>query len=292
MRALAGIATATLVLVLGSGVAMPTASADQATPFTDPSAQGLIGFCDKNDQPVTSGHTLDVPFVWKAVSNVSAPKAYRGRLAKATLYAFSPIQHTNPGDWSPYRMAVSSIYSNPNLPMAASTYRDAPLDWQLGSFPPTWDGLVQLRMILTNVNVQPLVRTYPTAVIRVTGDTWTMVAGDRNPRCSEGKATSVDNIVLPTSMRPTAAPSWANNAKSSNSASASSSPASSGSTPGSTESASATPAAGSDINANAASASSNASVIPIALGLLGATILAALGVALWARRKPAVARQE
>jgi len=79
-----------LAALLGSSTVGTAAAA--SVPFTDPSASGSIGFCDKFDHPVTSGRLTDVPFAWKAVSSASPPAAYQVATTKATLYGFSPIK--------------------------------------------------------------------------------------------------------------------------------------------------------------------------------------------------------
>jgi hypothetical protein len=204
-RSLVGVGIAALSAIWFAVAATP-ASAD-GPPFVDSNAQGKIGFCDKNNKPVTSGSIKTVPFVWKYVSDTRAPKGYVGPPQGATPIAFSPIKNTSPGDWNGYNMAATSQYKDPTRPAAVATFGDAPLDWQLGSFPPTFDGLVQVRLILTRTNTQPRTRNYPAALIRVSGDTWTLVDGDRSPDCS-APAVNQAALLLPSKV-PTAAPSWA-----------------------------------------------------------------------------------
>jgi hypothetical protein len=200
---------------IASGMLVPSvANADQP-PFKDSNAVGLIGFCDLNDNPVTSGHIRDVPFVVKYVSNTPAPKDYVGPQQKAAIYAFSPLPNSNPGDWVGFQMTASSGYSNEKTPMAKGTYADAPLEWHTTSFPPQLDGLVQVRMILSNVNTPPRTNQYPQAIVRVKGDSWTLVTGLRDKSlCKAGLAKSAEEVHLPASKLPTAAPSWAANATS------------------------------------------------------------------------------
>ncbi|MEI6721338.1 MAG: hypothetical protein WCO67_11260 [Betaproteobacteria bacterium] len=178
--------------------------------FKDPHAMGALGFCGKDNKPVTSGRIGDVPFVWKYVSDEAAPTAYRGAAQKAAIYAFSPLPNSNPGDWVGYQMTASSPYSNFAAPMAAATLADPPLEWQNQSFPPALGGLVQLRMILSNVDTAPRTVDYAAAVIKVTGNTWTLVSGIAKPACDAGVAKSSEELHLPPSAIPTATPSWAN----------------------------------------------------------------------------------
>jgi hypothetical protein len=201
-------------LIAGVILVPAVASADPA-PFKDPNAVGLVGFCDKNNNPVTSGHVRDVPFVSKYVSDTPAPTDYAGKLQRAAIYAFSPIPYTNPGDWSGYQMTAGSSYTNLKTPMSAATFGDPPLEWQIQSFPAHMDGLVQLRMILTNVNTPPRTNKYAQAIIRVKGDSWTLVTGVSDKAlCQAGLVKSAEEVRLPASKLPTAVPSWAANAPS------------------------------------------------------------------------------
>jgi hypothetical protein len=174
-----------------------------------------LGFCDKDGNPVTSGHIRDVPFVTKYVSSTPAPKDYVGKFQKAAIYAFSPLPYTNPGDWVGYQMTASSGYTNLNAPMSLATLGDPPLEWQIQSFPPQMDGLVQFRMILSNVNTQPRTNQYSQAIIRVKGDSWTLVTGVTDKTlCQAGLAKSAEQVMLPPTKLPSAPPTWAANANS------------------------------------------------------------------------------
>ena len=61
--------------------------------------------------------------------------------------------------------------------MAQATYADNPLIWPDHSMPPYWDGLYELRMFFTSPDKAPWTSSYPAAVIKVTGNTWTLVQG-------------------------------------------------------------------------------------------------------------------
>ena len=212
IRRRAGFAVGIIAAFIAGGMLVPSvASADQA-PFKDPNAVGLIGFCDSKDNPVTSGHIRDVPFVVKYATNTPAPKDYVGPQQKATIYAFSPLPNSNPGDWVGFQMTASSGYSNDKTPMAKGTFADAPLEWHTTSFPPQLDGLVQVRMILSNVNTPPRTNKYSQAIVRVKGDTWTLVTGLTDKSlCEAGAVKSAEEVQLASKL-PTAAPSWAANA--------------------------------------------------------------------------------
>ena len=76
-------AAATLVAITLAGLAAaaPFASASVTSaaskvPFTDPGIDGWLTFCNKSNQPVTSGSLYSVPFVWKAISSAKPPAGY------------------------------------------------------------------------------------------------------------------------------------------------------------------------------------------------------------------------
>ena len=271
------IAAGTLTIL---GLAAVPAVASGAVPFTDPSSVGTLGFCDKNNQPVTSGSIHDKPFVWKAVSDSPAPAGYLSKRGKGTLYAFSPIEHVAPGDWSPFQLTGSSTYTNKTFPMTAGTYGDPPLEWQVTSFPPVWDSLVQLRLYLTDIGQQPLVTKYPTAVIKVTGSTWTLVQGNRNPECAKGTALSAELVTLPKNLRPTAPPKATGSPSPGATASSTASPSSSDATPSADPSSSDGALASSD-----APTVSGAPIWLVGLLLVAATALGAAGFAFFSARR-------
>jgi hypothetical protein len=178
-------------------VALPTyasGSGRSAVPFSDPQQSGLITLCNKHGEMVSSGSTLSVPFVWKAVSSAPAPVVYRKR-GLETLLAYQPIRYVAPGDWSGEQLTGATRFTNGLHPAAAAVPTDSPLVSFTGGFPPHWDGLVQLRMYLTGPNMPEYATKYPTAVIRVSGTHWTLLEGNQAP-CSAGGGTSIDYTVL------------------------------------------------------------------------------------------------
>jgi hypothetical protein len=163
-------------------------------PFTDPNQVGSLTLCNQHERPIISGSLLTVPFVWRAVSSARVPAGY----TRATLYLFQPLQYVDPGDWTGYQLTDDSLFSNPAHPMAQATYADNPLIWPDQSMPPYWDGLYQLRLFFSSSDKAPWTSSYPTAVIKVTGNTWTLVQGGGSS-CTGGKAESVESFLLPKS---------------------------------------------------------------------------------------------
>ena len=192
IASMSGVAAAFVVLI--SALAPATASASSNVPFTDPSASGALTLCGRNDQPVRSGSLLTVPFVWKVISSMATPQGYtRGYTA-----VFQPIQHEDPSDWSGYQLTTVATFSNPAHPVAQATDKDPPLEWPDHNFPPYWSGFYQLRMFFAGPGLASYNSTYPTAVIRVQGSTWTLVQGGTTP-CDAGTAVSYESVVLPKS---------------------------------------------------------------------------------------------
>jgi hypothetical protein len=188
------IALASAVTVGVSAVSSTAFASGSSVPFTDPNQVGSLTLCNSHGQPITSGSLLTVPFVWRAVSSARVPAGY----TRATLYLFQPIQHVDPGDWTGYQLTDDAMFSNAAHPMAQATYADAPLIWPHQSMPPYWDGLYQLRMVFSAPDKQPWDFSYPTAVIKVTGNTWTLVQGGGSS-CTDGTAKSMESFLLPKS---------------------------------------------------------------------------------------------
>ena len=180
------LAAAGAALLAAAPVAASAAGAATSVPFTDQNADGTIALCGRNGHAVTSGSLLDVPFVWKAVSSSPAPSGY----TRAYLALYQPIEHEDPGNWTGYPMTDVSVFSNPVHPVAQATNLDAPLLEPDRQIPPYWNGLYELRMFYTGRDLEPFTSSYPVAVIRVSGNEWSLVSGG-GVSCSSGSAVSV-----------------------------------------------------------------------------------------------------
>jgi hypothetical protein len=271
------------------------ASAD-AIPFTDPSANGSIGFCNPAGKSVTSGNINDIPFVWKAVSSTPTPAGYVGGFGKATLEVFQPRKDVDPGNWSGKQLTGSTTYSNAQHPVAQATYGDP----SLGDFvevAPSWDNLYQIRLYFSNINTPPDNTNYPATVIKVAGSTWTVVSGASVP-CNAGAGKSIETIALPPSSIPssppptvshgvtaTTSPTSSSSVSGTSSGSGGSSPAGSPTGP-SPSSATAQAAAGLPPSSGSTGSSSTPGRVAVALALL---VLAGFGVSavVWRRGRSA-----
>jgi len=187
-------------LALGAASAaepFATASVTSTTfkvPFHDEYQHGWLTFCNRNNQPVTSGKLATQPFVWKTISSAAPPAGYRDKTARVTLYAYQPIQYVDPGDWSGVALTGASVFSNPDHPVVQATGLDQPILGFTRAYPAHWDGLVEIRMMYTAIEKEQLPTPYAAAVIRVTGTTWTLVAGGGGS-CSAGKGVSMETIL-------------------------------------------------------------------------------------------------
>jgi hypothetical protein len=188
----AALAAGALLTILGA-VQIPVIAAT-SLPFQDRSANGYIGLCDRQGHAITSGSIYDQPFVWTAVSSTPTYKGYEK--GKAVLLAYQPRKDVDPGEWSGRQLTAASSFTNPKHPMAQATNADDPLLFFLQSFPPRWDGLVQLRMHYGAPDSPTLQNPYPATVIRVTGERWTVVSGGKAD-CGAGSAVSDETKNLP-----------------------------------------------------------------------------------------------
>jgi len=210
-RHLVRLAVAAVAAVAGAmlvGLPVSSASADDRLPFKDPATQGTLGLCDRSGHNITSGKITDVPFVWRVVSSKPAPKGYTGTFAKATLFVYQPREKVDPGQWSGKQMTGSSTFTSSAHPAAQATNLDPSLI-EFTSIAPLWSGLVQLRVIYSNVNTTPHTRPYPATVIQVTGNSWHVVSGG-NVSCGTGAAISMEQQLLDPSAFPSASPTLLN----------------------------------------------------------------------------------
>ena len=182
-RLCAPVLTVVLALVGCSG-------RSEAVPYKDANANGVIGLCSKAGTPIDHGKVSDSPFVWRSVSSSPAKPPYDAYGRTATLYAFVPKRGYRPEDWLGEQISAAAFYSNPAHPMVQATSGDgAVLKDFVQASPPTYNGLVELRVYL-GVPVEATYNaTYPATDIQVKGDTWTVVRGG-NVACDSGSAVS------------------------------------------------------------------------------------------------------
>jgi hypothetical protein len=195
-RARTAVTLAALTLgVLSAAAPFAAASVTSTVPFKDSNIDGWLTFCNRNDQPVTSGSLYTVPFAWKTISSAKAPAGYRSVNARAALYAYQPIKYVDPGDWSGSLLTAATEFTNPSHPVAQATNLDVPLIGFTQAYPAHWQGLVEVRMLFSGVNESQLQAPYPAAILRVTGSRWTLVEGGGGS-CSQGQGLSMESMRL------------------------------------------------------------------------------------------------
>lgn len=193
--------TVTAMALGGLLVAAPLTSASVVSttgkvPFTDPGIDGWITFCNRSNQPVTSGSLDTVPFAWKAISSAKPPAGYGGAGGRVALWAYQPIQYVDPGDWSGSLLTGGSAFSNPDHPVVQATNADQPLLGFTQAYPEHWDGLLEVRMMYTAKDKPQLQTPYAAAILRVSGASWTLVEGGGGS-CSQGRGLSMETVSLP-----------------------------------------------------------------------------------------------
>lgn len=199
-RPAAVLGTLTAALLTGGLIGAGPAAAD-GLPFSDPTAQGYLGFCDASGRQVTSGSLTTKPFAVRAVSSVPAPAGYGAKDGgKATLYGYQPREGVDPAEWSGQQLGSSSSFTNDAHPMSKQTILDYSMADFTSIYAARWDGLIQLRLFFGAPNRPPLTRPYPATVIRIDGDRWS-VAGDAGQvDCAVGSATSAQEVLLQPSV--------------------------------------------------------------------------------------------
>jgi hypothetical protein len=186
------------MLAIGAVVAAGSAAyaSGSGTPYTDTSAVGYIGLCNKAGQQITSGSINTKPFAWRAVSSQPAQSPYNEAGRTALLLAYQPREGLPAGEWSGDELTASSRYTNAAHPMVAATTGDDSIKDFIEEFAPAWDGLLQIRIYLGAPDNPIYSLTYPAIDIKVTGNTWHAVDGGP-VSCTSGRSESLETILLP-----------------------------------------------------------------------------------------------
>jgi hypothetical protein len=172
------------------------ALADSSIPWQDNDAQGVITLYDKSGQVLTEGSVDTHPFAWSAVGSVPAKAPYDGAGHNATLMAYQPRQGVLPGLWSGDLLTATTAYTNPDKPTVLATASDFSLGDFIKEFPPQWDGLIQLRLLLGATGQSTPSTPYAALAIKVTGGNWSVV-GATPATSSSGAARSPRSSVAP-----------------------------------------------------------------------------------------------
>jgi hypothetical protein len=171
------LALATVLAVLASLAGVRPAFAADAVPYNDPNATGFLVLYDKAGNAIKGGNVKDHPFAWKIVSSKAAPKPYDGNGRVATVYLYTPHEGKPPTQWSGDTITAGVAYPDPAHPTATATEKDYSLQDYLDEFPPKWNGILQLRMVLGVPGLPVQTVHYASTDIRVSGQTWHVVGG-------------------------------------------------------------------------------------------------------------------
>jgi len=177
-------------LLAGALATVTTVAPAAATSLpADPYAHGYIGLCNTQGQNVTSGSVTTKPFVWKAVSSTAPPAQYQGPGENVVLNIYQVRPGVDPSDWSGDSLTAASFYKSRTAPAAQATGADIPLSVITHELPPLGNGLYELRMYYGKLNYGLYSQSYPSALIQVSGNTWTVVKGG-TVDCGAAKAIS------------------------------------------------------------------------------------------------------
>ena len=208
--AVTAVTAVTGVLLLASGA---PAHADPV-PYTDERSSGLLTLCDAGGHELRAGSVVTQPFVHLVVAQTPAPAGYDDGRGTASLYGYQPRQGLAPGQWSGELMTGASRFADPHRPAAVALPEDLSLGGFAADFPPTWHGLVQLRLYVGAPGRPLQSQRYDSADVQISGDHWSLVRGGGGS-CRGVKAVAVARLLgvqstaVPTqgaTVRPGAAP--------------------------------------------------------------------------------------
>jgi hypothetical protein len=203
-RSLGATVAGAIVMLSGAGAFTASASPSATAPYSDPAAAGTITLCDAQGHAITSGSTSTAPFVWTAHSSFVPPPAYSKPGRTAFLLAYQPRQNVPAGSWSGGLLSAASRYDDAAHPTVQFTKLDDALNQFTSSYPPQWNGLIQLRMYYGAPDEPTYSLRYAASDLLVSSDggTWTSLDPGPSSACDTGKATSVATIL---GVRPDAA---------------------------------------------------------------------------------------
>jgi hypothetical protein len=153
---------------------------------SEPNSAGSLAFFNAQGQQITGGNLTDAPLA----AYVEGSVALRANDTKATLFAYTPVNGVAPGAWSGEQLSGSTVYPNASapgalasatLPIVSGAATDASLSSYIGDLPNTdtssdgYAGLYELRLKTAAQGVSQTA-TYDSAVIQVSGSTWSIIS--------------------------------------------------------------------------------------------------------------------
>jgi hypothetical protein len=179
------IVVAVVVLAVAvTGVLVWRLGGGEEAPYADPASTGGLTLCSADGKAVTEGRTGDKPFADVVLGETPLPSDADRDGAVATLYAYQPREGIAPGEYSGSAITAATVFTDPSRPATRVT-ADA---WSVAdfvtAFPASFQGYVQLRLVLGTPALGTLADGYDTADIKVDGDRWELVRGG-SASCSD-----------------------------------------------------------------------------------------------------------
>jgi hypothetical protein len=172
-------------VVVVSVVVVLRVTGERTVPYEDAQSAGLLTLCSADGEAVTEGAVDDRPFAAFAVGETGLPPEYDSEGTVATLFAYQPRQGIDAGEFSGVPLTAAGLVADPGEPAVAVTEDVWTVSDFTTAFPATFDGYVQLRLILGTPGGGTLTENpYDTADLRVDGDSWELVRGG-NASCAE-----------------------------------------------------------------------------------------------------------
>ena len=183
--------TGVVVVIVAALVFWRVTEQDETVPYDDAQSAGLLTLCSADGKAVTEGRVKDRPFVDVVLGATALPADLDPSGAVATLYAYQPREGVATGEFSGNAITAANELTDPDHP-AALVPENA---WSVGdfvsAFPATYDGYVQLRLLLGTPEAGTLSdKPYDTADLRVDGDRWELVRGGTDS-CSDATSAVV-----------------------------------------------------------------------------------------------------
>ncbi|WP_300677885.1 hypothetical protein [Nocardioides sp.] len=168
------VALVVAVLLVGAvavGVVRFVHRSPSTPPYADAAATGRIALCTSDGAAVTSGSTT-APLAAVVRGHAAIPA---GEGQTATLFAFQPRQGAESSEWSGLALSAATlVHGEPTarLTLGADTIT---LRQFLAGYPATWDGWVQLRLLVGSTADGVGTATYDALDLTIDGDRWRAV---------------------------------------------------------------------------------------------------------------------
>jgi hypothetical protein len=183
-----GLALAVGAVVVAAIVAWRVLGQERTVPYTDAQSAGLITLCSADGKSVTEGSVKDSPFVGLVAGATGLPSEYNPDGAVATLFAYQPREGIDPSEFSGVALTATGALADPDHPAVEVTEDVWSVADFVSAFPATFDGYIQLRLILGTPEAGTLTENpYDTADLRVDGDSWELVRGG-TASCADASA--------------------------------------------------------------------------------------------------------